>query len=267
MMRGKILLLTLCICPYCGFAQNHNMDIFLEKYAAAQVKSLDEFMQRFNAEEFHPDINYLEDENLRTRSLLTLFDWYEFNPEDSNVAYLLTDFADTVCWNDIHLDLENQGTFAEVQCLFEYNGQEIPINIVLVFENIKEDYYKWAVAGVNGLKETGLLDTIRNGYLKPIQHEMHFSELSKACATDLTRFVSVYKTIDQLSFFCGIHKSGQLRYLTNKQISFHFLQVPGFVFKVTRIKRIDYNSGFLICSLIRMDNDNKQKYIDNLLGL
>ena len=250
-----------------GFAQAIGGNSFLNKLNSAYVKSLDEFISRFNMEEFHPDIYYEEDENLRTRSLLSLFDWHRFQIEDSNVAKQMISFVDTVCWNDIHLNLEDGGVYAEAQCLFEYNGREIPLNLVLVFENIRDDYFKWAVAGANGLIENKLLDTVRDGYINPVQHELHFSDLSYACSSGLTRHVAADKRINQFSFILGMMKTGRLKFVACNKVRFHFMQVPGFIFIVDKMNRLDFNSGYLIVNLINANEQEKKNYIKLTLGI
>lgn len=248
-----------------AIAQIINYDTYLDSFASAYVNSLDEFIQHFNAEEFHPEINTENDENLRIRSILTLFDWQSFQVQDSIVVRKLVSFAESVCNDSIRLNLEDDGLYAEALCLFAYKGQEIPINLVLVFENIRDDYYKWAVAGANGLMQCKLLDTICEGYINPVQHEVHFSELSAACA-DLNKYISVGKKVDQLSFLLGMLKSGQLEFVACNKVLFHFSQVPDYIFVVDKINRLDYNSGYLIIKLERTEELKKQDYIERLLG-
>lgn len=262
----RIALVCLLITCKSAVAQIVGGDYFLNSLNSAYVKSIDEFIQRFNAEEFHPGIYYEEEENLRTRSLLSLFDWQRFQNDDSTTINLLISFADSVCWNDIRLNMEGGGIYAEAQCLFEYGQQEVPINIVFAYENIRDDYYKWAVVGATGLIEAKILDTSCNGYLNPIQHELHFSDLASACESDLTRFVSYDRSIDQLFFLLGMIKTGQLKFVSCNNILFHFTQMPNYIFVVDKANRLSYNSGYLINSLLEVDETSKREYIEQLLG-
>lgn len=261
-----MLLLTILLvsCGSC-FTQTVHYDTYLDGLTSAYVKSLDEFIQRFNAEEFHPDIDTENKDNLRTRSILTLFDWQMFQLQDSCFASQIISFADTVSKQVVRLDMEKEGLYAEACCLFSYKQQEIPINLVLIFENIRDDYYKWAVAGANGLMECKLLDTVCIGYMNPVQHEVHFSELSSVCVA-LDKYISIDRTVDQLSFVMGMLKTGELKFETCNKVLFHFVQVPGFIFVVDKINRSDYNSGYLISKLVRTDDLTKQSYIEQLLG-
>ncbi len=273
MMCGRNIIIKgiafACLLITCksGVAQIINGDPFLNSLNSACVKSVDEFILRFNAEAFHPEINHEEEENLRPRSLLSLFDWQRFQIEDSIVANFLMSFADSVCRNNIQLNMDYGGIYAEAQCQFTYNGQEIPINIVLEYENIRDDYYRWSVVGANGLIESKILDTNCNGYLNPIQHELHFSDLASACESDLTRFISYDRPIDQLFFFLGMVKTRQLKFVSCYNVLFHFTQVPNYIFVVNKANRLSYNSGYLINSLFRVEETNKQDYINRLSGV
>ena len=250
-----------------GLAQTFIGDSFLNSLNAAYVKSIDEFILRFNAEEFHPGINYEEEENLRTRTLLSMLDWHRFQNDDSATTNLLISFADSVCWNDIRLDMEGGGIYAEAGCLFTCNQQEVPVNIVFEYENIRDDFYKWAIVGANGLIEAKILDTSCNGYLNPIQHELHFSDLASACESDLTRFISFDRSIDQLFFLLGMVKTGQLKFVSCNNVLFHFTQVPNFIFVVGKVNRLSYNSGYLISSLYKADESIKREYVKQLFGM
>lgn len=263
-LRKALLPVLLFLNCEIGFAQIIIGDTFLDVYAATYVKSIEEFMQRFNAEELHPDLDTTRNDNLRLRSILTLFDLQQFQVKDSTIAGQLVAFADTVCRKDVLLDLEG-GVYAEAFCSFLYNQKEIPINLVFVFEPIRDDIYRWALIGANGLKENKMLDNSRNGYINPTQHELRFTELSGASA-DLSRFLSVHKNVDQLSYLLGLLQSDLLSFVVCNKVKFHFVQVPGYVFVVDEVNRLGNNSGYLINTLVKTGSSGKMEYINQLLG-
>lgn len=248
-----------------GFSQDNHFNTYLDDINSAHVTSLEEFMQRFNAEAFHPELNLENDENLRMRSILTLFDWQEFRAQDSAVVRQMVAFAESVCHDSIVLDIRDCGFYAEACCLFSYKDKEIPINLVFEYEIIRDEYYRWAVAGANGLVKCNLLDTIHDGYINPVQHELHFSELRAACE-DLNKHLSIGKEVDELSFVLGMIETGQLEFVACNKVLFHFAQVPGYVFVVDKKNRLDRNSGYLIIKLSRVEGSQKRHYIDQLLG-
>ena len=259
-----ILFLFLIHCEL-GRAQIIVNDPYLDVFASSYVKSFDEFIGRFNADEYHPDIDTTQNDNLRLRSVLSLFDLQRFDVKDSLVVGQLLSFADTICRNDYRIDLESAGIYAEAQCTFTYNNQDVPINLVFVFENINDNLYKWALAGANGLVEASIMDIDSNGYIDPTQHELRFTELSTACS-DLTKFMSIHKSVDQLSFLLGLLKSKQLQYVVCNKVRFHCVQVPGFVFVVEEVNRMSNNAGYLISGLFKTEGTQKRDYIEALLG-
>ena len=261
-----VLLLTNIFVSYnSGFSQGTNFNSYLDDINSAHVTSLEEFMQRFNAEAFHPELNLDNDKNLRIRSILTLFDWQEFRVQDSAVISQIVEFAEKVCHDSILLNIEDSSFYAEASCLFSYKDKEIPINLVFEYENIRDDYFRWAVAGANGLKNCNLLDTIFDGYINPVQHELHFSELHAACE-DLNKYISISKEVDQLSFVLGMIKTGKLDFVACNKVLFHFAQVPEYVFVVDKKNRLDRNSGYLISKLIKVEELQKGHYINRLLS-
>lgn len=262
-----LLMPILFIASHDVFAQTSSGDSWLNRVNSAYVKSLEEFSRRFNSEEFHPDIESNKEDNLRERSLLTLFDWQLFNAEDSNISKLIMEFVDSVCWNEIRLNIKDKGLYAEARCSFMWKQREIPINIVLVYENIRDNIYEWAVAGANGLVENDMLDTNYKGYIEPVEHEFSFGILSKACDDDLTKYISVEKSVDQLSFLLGMLKTRQLRFVSCDNVSFHFVQIPGFVIVVDKKIRFNLNSGYLIGRLLKFNEQSKECYIKKLLGI
>lgn len=246
------------------YAQIIIKDMYLDVFATTYVKSIDEFMLRFNAEELHPDLDTTRVENVRLRSILTLFDLQQFEVRDSIVVEQLISFADTVCKKDVRLGFES-GLYAEASCTFSFNKKDVPINLVFVYEPIQGDIYRWALAGVNSLVENNVLDTLRNGYINPTQHGVRFTELS-AASIDFTRYVSAHKNIDQMSYLLGMLESDHFKYVDCNKVRFHFLQVPGYIFIVDEVNRLSNNAGYLIKSLIRTKRSDKLEYINKLLG-
>lgn len=323
---SKIFLLwVVCIFAFHDtvVAQVISGETYLDELNAASIKSLDEFILRFNTEDVYIDttldsINVLNPESplstfeysrflmgdsnasdslrlvieasqmedscaldsldlckdtniasvkvLRTRYLLSTFDRQRFLFDDSSTFSSLQLFIETVSRNNIRLNLDSGRIYAEAQCHFKYRNKNIPINIVLFFENIRDDYYKWAIVGANGLFECGLLDTIRTGHISPIQHEVHFLELSRACDAGLLKYLSVNRNLDQLSFLLGLLKTKQIKFVDCSNVLFYVLDVPDYIFVVEKQNRLSLNSGLLISSLFRMEESDKDIFLKYLLG-
>lgn len=267
MVRLRIILvfcLASMIAAPC-FSQTWGSNPELNAFANYYVKSLNEFMHRFNADEIPNFIQEAGSDNVRQRCIMALFDLEQVPDGQSETAQRILRFDSIVCSNNIMLHITNPGLFAEARCLFKYKKKDVELNLVLVYENIRDDYYRWAMAGVNGLVEAGIIDTTAYGYINPVQHELHFSELSGAFPHMNGYFARSYD-VDQLSFLAGLAESGSLQLVGCQTVTYWFTQVPGYVFTVSLHPRLKGNAGWLIHDLLEVNEEDKSRIIDYLLA-
>ena len=254
---------TMIAAPSC--AQTWGGNPQLNELANYYVKSLNEFMHRFNAEEIPPFIQEGGNENIRQRCIIALFDLEQVPDGNSDAAQRILKFDSIVCSTNTLLNITNPGLYAEARCLFKYKQKELELNLVLVYEKIRDDYYRWAIAGVNGMVEKGLIDTTAYGYINPVQHELHFTELSGAFP-HMNGYFSKDHDVDQLSFFAGLAESGALQLVGCQTVTYWFTQVPGYVFSVSLHPRLNSNAGWLIHDLIETTDEDKSYIINYLLS-
>ncbi len=248
-----------------SFSQTWGGNPQLDELANYYVKSLNEFMHRFNAEENPPFIQEGGNENLRQRCIMALFDLEQVPDGNSEAAQRIMKFDSIVCATNTMLHITDPGLYAEARCLFKYKKKDIELNLVLVYENIRDDYYRWAIAGANGLVEAGIIDTTAYGYINPVQHELHFTELSSAFPHMNGYFQREYY-VDQLSFLAGLAESGTLQLVSCQTVTYWFTQVPGYVFSVSLHPRMKGNAGWLIHDLIETAEMDKLYIINYLLS-
>jgi hypothetical protein len=246
-------------------AQTWGSNPELNAFANYYVKSLNEFMHRFNADEIPQFIQDEGEENMRQRCILALFDLEQVPDGKSETAQRVMKFDSIVCARNILLHITDPGLYAEARCLFKYNKKDIELNLVLVHEYIRDDYYRWAIAGVNGLVEAGIIDTAAYGYINPVQHELYFSELSEAFP-HMNGYISRSHDIDQLSFLAGLAESGTLQLVGCQTVTYWFTQMPGYVFSVSLHPRLKGNAGWLIHDLIETTDKDKLFIINYLLS-
>lgn len=247
------------------FAQTWGSNPELNAFENYYVKSLNEFMHRFNAEEIPQFIQEEGVENMRQRCIIALFDLEQVPDGKSEAAKRIMKFDSIVCANKAMLHITDLGLYAEARCLFKYKKKDIELNLVLVYENIRDDYYRWAIAGVNGLVEAGLIDTTAYGYINPVQHELHFSELSSAFPR-MNGYFSKEHYVDQLSFLSGLAESGALQLVGCQTVTYWFTQVPDYVFSVALHPRLKGNAGWLIHDLIETTEKDKSYIVNYLLS-
>lgn len=247
------------------FAQTWGSNPELNKFEQYYVKSLNEFMHRFNAEEVPPFIKENGGTNLRHKCILALFDLEQAPSIESEAAKRILRFDSVVCAQGTLLHIDMPGLYAEAHCVFKYKKKEIEFNLILVYERIKEDYFRWTIAGVNGLEDAGLLDTTRRGYINPVNHELHFSELESAFPHINGDFEHNHN-VDKLSFVAGLAESEALKLIGCQSVTYWFTQIPGYLFSVSLHPRFGGNAGWLIHDLIEISEDEKSVFIKELKG-
>lgn len=222
-------------------------------------------MHRFNADEIPPFIIADNSDSMRMKCILALFDFEQVTDGNSPKAQQLLKFDSAVCASGLLLNIADSGFFAEAKCLFKYKKKDVTINMIMKYENIRDDYYRWTVFGVNGLGKAGLVDTSHYGYINPTNHELHFSELSQAFPTMNGHF-SKQHPIDILSYMAGLCESGTLQLIGCSAVVYWFTQVPGWVFSVSSHTRMGANSGWLIHDLMEVsDEQAKRHFIEQLI--
>lgn len=259
--------IVLFACSIQAIGQNHLPDPTVEKDFAAQVKSVDEFIARFNGEEYNPAINT---DSARRDNILSLFDFKMSHGSLDDVGFknLLLDFTtDVVNW-DSCLSISSCGTIAEAICLFKYEGKEKEITLLLQREMTSKGNQRWALTGVKGMESLGLFNDKRIT-ISPVDHETHFMSLQDLFQSNHRLVPSMRSQnidVDQMSFLFGLSISKKIDFLYVKKLQFHFLDMPNYIFMIEEIGRKGSNSGWLISYLEKADNEVKKKYINDLFS-
>lgn len=267
-MRFLIIICLVLFAPQIH-AQTALPDPTLAKDFAAQVKSIDEFMARFNGTETKPDVR--TDSLQRRDNILSLFD---FNIKHEGLSFdefkaKLLDFSNTVCsWNS-KLGLKDVRAWAEVSCSVSFNKNTYPITLIMHKESINKEKSRWGIAGVRGLKKAGLYND-KLAIISPVDHEVHFMSLTDFYQANKQLTPSLRskdKRIDEFSMFTGMILAGGMKFVSVNEVKFHFLEVPNYAFVVEEIGRKGNNSGWLITKFQKLDDMGKEEYINNLFGI
>jgi hypothetical protein len=228
-----------------------------------QVKDLSQFMDRFNYNEhllFKKDSTPNRYKNLI--SLLNLKDTsFRSNPKT-------TSFLKFVCneKSNIKLNYKDDKWFAIAHCSFIYHGKEKSVNLILKLDNINNDRFYWVIHDVQSdLFQFPKNDKRNSLFINPMNHEVGFTELSRALSkkSDIVAYTSSGNISDELSAFLLYVKNGDLQFKQINAIDFDFLQIEGWFFKVKDFFRVSYNSGWLISSIKKMTNEEKDAFMKN----
>lgn len=265
--RYKLILAVIFVSI--GVFAQHLPDTSLTSDFQAQVKSLDEFQERFNGTESKPGIEI--NQEYRKKNILSLFDFNikrdGLQPEEFQKK--LNDFVDSVLVNDSKFSISNSGLVVECMCRMIYQGVEKHFNLIMQSEIMDNGLYRWAIVGVNGLEESGIISSSRLYPIDPIQHEVHFIGLHDSFNENPKHafgYRSKNAKVNNLSVFLTLVYIGKLKFdIVERQIV-HCFDIPGFVFSIEEITRKGENSGWLITSIDYANTEEKIYRLNKLLG-
>jgi hypothetical protein len=238
---------------------------------AFEVKTIDEFIERFNNDQYTLIRQYLETKFpkkklTRTDLVKTLFN-YEEPLWDKNLA---AEFTKTVCDtnNEKFLDFYSDSWYAQAECLVKYKGVSKIVTITLqVMVSDRTGAAKWVICGARApfLDFSKKLDPKK--FLNPISHATDFIGLKKAMEDKM--YMRNYLT-DQfkeshLNKYLAALASGEIVFQQINSITYHFLSIDNWLFTVKNYIRPGRNSGWLIQTLSKRTDKEKEEYKKNVL--
>lgn len=244
-------------------------DMTLSSDFRAEVKSLEEFMLRFNGIESKPGIE--NDTNLRRNNLICLFNFQMEKGSNSREEFAgrVNEFLDSILMNNVEFRISNSGLWAECACRMKFQGKEKKLTLILQSEEYKEDRYRWAIVGVRGLNELGLYNLDKYYAISPAEHEVHFMGLNNYLnANPNNAFGYRGKTckIDPLSVFFTLVRTGEILFELVERQTFHYFDIPGYIITIDEYSRRGTNSGWLISSFDKVSQEEKINRLNKLIG-
>lgn len=243
-------------------ASAQSLDTSWKQEFTEHVKSTDEFMKRFNGEEAYPGLSPT-DENFMKLNLFSLLD---FNMKPAKKQEALQ-FVSTIMSKHVTLHYADTLWYAVAKCEVGYKGQTKQVTLVLRTEKIRDNRYRWAICGADGIGQ--LVDLNSKSAISPVEHEIHFMELQSIFRND-SQHAFGYRgsdcPVDQLSVLLTLAYAGQIEFKEVTDLKFVFLQVPDYVFYVEEAVRRGSNAGWLISTFESMAESNKHEFIQKLLG-
>ena len=241
-------------------------DLNAELYDS-RIKLVDEFFDRFNGKEGHPDISR-KDKDYRKKNLMFVFNGRMFKSKEDAKFKELQNFINTVIEKNISINYSDTTWFAKAVCHGKLKGKEVDFTLFLNVEHRKEDMYKWVIAKAEGdvfkLKPSLKSEKIM---LMPDDHETNFMSLHRI-TTEKDDLISCYMQkdypLDETSVFLSDVYNGLLDIDYVKDLQFIFYQVPNYVFRIKFIERETNNTGWLITDFDKVSEDEKEDFLDYL---
>lgn len=238
------------------------LDFSWQREFTEHVKSIDEFMKRFNGEEAYPGLD-TSDENFRKINLFSLLD-HQMKKELKPQAL---SFVEHILSSNVNLSYADTLWYAEAKCDITYKGKAKSVTLFLRPERIKDNRFRWVFCGADGINGN-LIDVNSKSAISPVEHEIHFMELQSIFKNDKQHVFGYrqngYK-IDQLSVFLTLMYAGHINFTSVTETKFHFFNVPDYCFVVEEIGRRGSNAGWLITSFTKLRQSQKKLFINKLI--
>lgn len=234
----------------------------------AQTKQVNQFFRRFNGEEdvkgerYYPRDREYRSLKLRKKYLDILFD----NENPFITEDLKNGFIDHVLdKNDPQfLKFHGGNWFAEVTTKFDYYGIE---RFLTLFLELEEDTVgsKWVITNVyfepfsKAFMNQDSLRVTGQKFLHPLSHELDFMNLVRAFQDEgsIEHYLAWKYEPDYLTLFIYEVKRGNLRFKTISNVKFHFFQLDGWYFELSEFNRKGFNKGWLISTLMKITEKDK----------
>lgn len=258
--------------PFSSNAQiKNNNDVFeeLPEHLMFQVKQLDQFIARFNSNENSEGIRInvsntsLED---RERLLASLFNLEMLdNPSFKGKAI---QFIKEVTGSKItNLSFYDKSYYATIDCQVLYKNKREQLTLTLVVEGSPNNGAQWVIKGasaefLNTKNSSGAKNVVARRIIPPTNHEVNFISLLEIFnkEQDLNNYLSESHGPNQLDVLNSLLKNGDIKMLSTTIPTYHFLQIPGWIFTVEFFNRATKNSGLLISNLTKVEQPEINRY-------
>ncbi|MBR2202228.1 MAG: hypothetical protein IJ894_16100, partial [Bacteroidales bacterium] len=179
-MKSKLLMLVIAVMAMTNYT---NAQVIFEKLLNdelyhARVKLVDEFFDRFNLKEYHPNLDTTL-ESFKTDNIIVLFDYESFK-QDKNLFPMAVDFAKKVVNSKININYSDTSWTAIAKCRGKLRGKSVDFTLFLNVEKRSEDMFKWVITRAEGeIFDLKPEFTDPRLMILPNAHETNFMQLSR----------------------------------------------------------------------------------------
>ncbi len=283
-MKRVTIVVALLFCVLSGKAQFVTNTDFSEELFLYKVKTIDEFIDRFN-----DDLSsFLRHEYFKQNKPFTLSRYQLIvsllNKENTawSTDTALKGFLDNVVSQEHpqFLFFNSPDWYAEAACWFSAGGKKVCIPVVLHIQTETNKGTKWMITGLGKspvLKDTGHIslkyksDFFPNTkYISSPSHATSFVELANVFLPDMNAryyFDTTVLNNGHVKKFVNLILENKLKFLYVSDVKYHFCQIPGCILDVAYYNRANYNSGWLINKIRYVSDEQKNKLIREFQNL
>lgn len=267
--RTYLLLLLLVLCSHLVSGQSYDKEYGIA--FAWEVKQVDEFIERFNNEDFSFIKEYLKRKKeaaapmTRERLIKSLF-----NAKGTNWNYgEITAFIKQVnnASRPQYLDMDSANWYAKVNCEVMNHGKPGKAVLKLKICTLPDGSSKWAITDVDFLGNEGQLAPTNASpvygpkpadakvSLNPMSHAIDFMNIDLVTQKpeNIENFISSDAIRNKdLNLFVDACLKNQLKVVRALSVTYTFLQIKGWQIDVKQYHRQSLNSGWLISRLAKL---------------
>ncbi len=239
---------------------------------AHQVKQIDELIERFNNKDKTLIKQYTRRLDTtatfkRENLIKSLFNASDTSWKKDDIIRFIRQVTDPE--KPVYLNFFDNHWFAELNCAVSYKGKPSTMTLVLKIQREKDGSSKWiVVSALADFLQLPIRKDTTTG-LNPLSHATDFMNID-LLATDkknIRNYLPSRYDEDLLSVFLYEAQHNQLAIKQVNKITYHFLQIDGWIFTVNRFSRQTRNSGWLVSRLTPVDLTTKRKYVREKFNL
>lgn len=263
-IQGALICILLLMTTASDAQTLSELNTYVQK---VRIGLVDEFFDRFNGKELHPDIPATK-ENSRKDNLMMLFNLSQFSSKNDNKFAEASEMMDVVIKNSTNIHFSDSTWVALAHCKGTMNGKSVKFNIFLTVQQRKKNMYKWVITKADGrIFDITPNNTNDNIMLYPDDHETNFLSLKRMSSEqpcnvlDFTRRGFRY---DMTSVFTYLIYNCNLKIDYVDELEFIFTQVPGYIFHLKYFEREKNNAGWLISKFYKASEQEKSVFLNTL---
>ena len=233
-----------------------------------RVKMLDEFFQRFNGKY---TVHAFQQENLDSvllEKMVTVMKDREMtiqflvNQRNEKLVEspVVKEFVKQVVKDSTLLSFYDPDWYAVLTCKIKIKGKEERVNLTLKVQQGEQGDSRWVIVGCSPFNEKAFTPKVDSlFFIGPAINELNFMELSSNMVADTSLVTYWAKGIqpDYLTLFSWLTYSGTAELQKIESIKYYCLQVKNYMFTIEFFNRAEYNSGWLISAVQKMNSEQK----------
>lgn len=239
--------------------------ISFSNISTLNIGQLEQFIDRFKGLDSGVTNYYDPKISNRTFQLYTLFDTAQ-----SKLKPLIDEFVEgQIKQKATDLTLEDIRCFSRVIFQGTYNGSPVLCAILLRLKETSLKTEEWVAVGATINPPISPRGFSKNDCLNPEAHNLGFNRLLLMLKDKNTIFNVVEDgyELDQLTIVLNSLYSGELVLSEKTKVEIWFLQIPGWIFRVSDIPRLSYSSGWLIDTIFRYNDIQKSDFCTKAFGI